>query len=53
MKKTSEELSEAQEQATIRRRLLESGKIRLIRPEPKPSGRQKDEAEGAAKRTSK
>jgi hypothetical protein len=34
MKKTSEALSKAQDQAVIRRQLLESGKIRLIPQKP-------------------
>ena len=49
MKKTSEALSEAQEQATVRRKLLESGRIRLIPVKPKPSAEQEDKArEGQA-----
>lgn len=35
MKKTCEELNEVQQEAATRRHLLESGKIRLIRPTPK------------------
>jgi hypothetical protein len=40
MKKTSEALSEAQDQAAIRRQLLDSGRIRLVRQKPKPPAQQ-------------
>lgn len=44
MKKTSEALSEDQEQATVRRKLLESGKIRLIPQKPKHPSEQEEQA---------
>lgn len=49
MKKTSEALSKHQEEASVRRQLLESGKIRIIPQEPKS---QEDEKETARKKGS-
>jgi hypothetical protein len=45
MKRTSEKADRAQDQAAIRRHLLETGEIRLIRPVPntQDSSRQADD----------
>jgi hypothetical protein len=53
MKKASEALGKAQEQAAVRRQLLESGKIRLIRETPKRRPHQKDEGAEVRKQDSK
>lgn len=52
MKKTSEALSKHQEQASVRRKLLESGKIRLVPQEPK-SQAEEEERETAQKKDSR
>jgi len=44
MKKTSEKLDRAQEDAVIRRHLIESGKIRVICPVPKSSKEKQEQA---------
>lgn len=47
MKKTRKELNQVQEEAVIRRHLLESGRIRLVTPKKATSQPpQKDEAAG-------
>lgn len=50
MKKTCEELNEVQEEAATRRHLLESGKIRLIRPTPKTYPEPKESEQQTTKR---
>ena len=52
MKKTSEALSRVQDEAAIRRQLLESGKIRLIPKKPKSQPQQDDETSKAQKKDS-
>jgi hypothetical protein len=53
MKKASEALDKAQEQATVRRQLLESGKVRLIPETPKPHPYQKNPTTESRKQESK
>jgi hypothetical protein len=43
MKKSGEDLSRAQDQMEIRRKLLASGKVRLAPKRPQPPPKQKDE----------
>jgi rRNA maturation endonuclease Nob1 len=49
MKKTREELNEIQEAAVLRRRLLESGRIRLTRPDPKSRPERREKVEETKK----
>jgi len=48
MKKTSEELSRLQRDAVIRRHLIESGEIRVIRPVEKSAKNEQEHAKRVA-----